>query len=551
MLIICASSPTFAQKEEDEVEGDNSQVEAPHKAATVKWGPELKKPSGTKLGTVLASDANGFYSYRFHYSNMSLKEGDPVLEYYGRNCKLIKSKDLIFKYQKEDLDFKKFVFLGDNQIWALCWYYNRSKKITYLFAQKINNKTLEQEGEMLKLDEVEGKNNREIDIFGTTISSDSSKLLIASRTAKIIDGKGEITIHVFDPNMKELWYRDVKLPYEDENFLTSEVEVDNDGNAYLLGILFDRKAKKSKDLPNYSYSLFSFSNNKDEKEHEYKISLKDKFIVGLSFSVTSKKELVCAGFYSNRILNVGEMFGKNYVFGNSSEAGLAGTYFIRINTLNKEVLVSKTKEFSLDLITTHLSDRKKEKARTAKAMGDKKNQAELGLSYRFREIIQKSDGGVVLIMEKFYIVSKPYNGHRDYIDYYHYDDIIVASVSPTGDIQWTKRIPKEQVTKEDGGVNSSYSVSVVGDKLYFLFNDNPDNYKPGNTKQHETSGGKNSTVALAVLDADGKLSLKPLLNNSDLGNTTKPKACRQVSQNETIMYAQRGSTYRFATIKFQ
>jgi hypothetical protein len=202
----------------------------------------------------------------------------------------------------------------------------------------------------------------------------------------------------------------------------------------------------------------------------YKISLKDKFIVGLSFHKSKNDELICAGFYSNRKLDVGELFGKNYLFGNSTEAGYAGTYYIRINTVNKEVLVSKTKEFSLDLITTHLSDRKKEKAKTAKALGDKKNQAELGLSYRFNEIIQKEDGGAVLIMEKYYVIVHYYRNTTYYN--YHYDDIIVASVSPTGDIQWTTRIPKEQKSQNDGGVNSSYSVSVVGDKLYFLFNDN-------------------------------------------------------------------------------
>jgi len=59
--------------------------------------------------------------------------------------------------------------------------------------------------------------------------------------------------------------------------------------------------------------------------------------------------------------------------------------------------------------------------------------------------------------------------------YYYYNDIIVININPGGETEWTKKIAKRQPSSNDGGFFSSYSLSIVKDKMYFVFNDSPKN----------------------------------------------------------------------------
>ena len=99
------------------------------------------------------------------------------------------------------------------------------------------------------------------------------------------------------------------------------------------------------------------------------------------------------------------------------------------------------------------------------------------------QLILRNDGGALLIAEQYFVqeeydrnqfydpyYSNYYNRNYNDIDYvYNYNDIIVVNIRPDGEIEWTARIPKRQVTTNDGGYYSSYAMSIVRSKIYFVF----------------------------------------------------------------------------------
>ncbi len=135
---------------------------------------------------------------------------------------------------------------------------------------------------------------------------------------------------------------------------------------------------------------------------------------------------------------------------------------------------------------------------------------------------------------------------------YYYNDIIVISISPDGSIDWNEKIPKKQVTVNDGGFYSSFAVSVVKDKLYFVFNDHPNNlfYK----KQGKLSNfnkGPDSVMVLVELDSQGNQTREALYNAKKSGILTRPKVCEQISDNEMILFGQDNKIHRFARLTFK
>lgn len=138
------------------------------------------------------------------------------------------------------------------------------------------------------------------------------------------------------------------------------------------------------------------------------------------------------------------------------------------------------------------------------------------------------------------------------INYYYYNDIIVINFSSNGKIEWTEKVAKRQVTANDGGFFSSYALSVVKDKLFFVFNDNPRNqFYKGEGKLYKFNKGKESAVVLVALDREGKQTREALFYARDADILTRPLVCEQIYKNEVVLFGQRRRTHRFAKISFK
>lgn len=527
----------------------SAQIEDLQPNAELIWGQELKEPNKTFLSKIITSNKEGFYALREVFSKTPGEGVSKIyLEKYNKQMKLLKSEAIDLKIRGKELELEEVSVVGGD-LFVLSSFNNEAKRKNYLFAQKVNYKTLKLSKDFKKIGEIDTKNKYKEGSFDIHISKDSSKVLVYKQRPYQKKEQEVFTLAVFDNQFNELWTKKVRLPYPDKQFSVEEYQVDNQGNVYLLGMLFENGTKTKKNgKPNFRYEILAYRNQGEDVE-EYPIELDDLFISDLAFRIANDGTLVCSGFYSEQ--------------GTSS---VAGTYFLRINPKTHETFNKNTKKFDFDFLTQNVSDRKKAKYMKAEKEGNTKKKAEL-YKYDLDELILRNDGGAVLIAEQYYVDEirdvfddrfiNPgfannglgFGGGRTIDYYYNYNEIIVVNIRPNGDIQWTARIPKYQNTVNDGGYFSSYAMSIVRDKIYFVFNDNPKNFDPTDDRLHDFNGQK-SVIALAQVNTKGEIDVQPLFSNKDANVLTRPKVSRQVGKREMIIYGENNRKFRFATLQF-
>jgi hypothetical protein len=170
----------------------------------------------------------------------------------------------------------------------------------------------------------------------------------------------------------------------------------------------------------------------------------------------------------------------------------------------------------------------------------------------------RTDGGAVLVAEQYYVYEQSYYSYWDrstrFNYFYHYNDILIINIKPTGEVEWASRIPKRQETMNDGGYYSSYAMATVKDRFYFIYNDNPRNFDPqvqnGNRRNRFNYNGRYSVVSLSEVRIDGSVRTMPLFTNRDADVITRPKICRQSGSRNMLVYGERGRNFRFANLAF-
>ncbi|MEZ5015315.1 MAG: hypothetical protein R2794_13590 [Chitinophagales bacterium] len=151
--------------------------------------------------------------------------------------------------------------------------------------------------------------------------------------------------------------------------------------------------------------------------------------------------------------------------------------------------------------------------------------------YQIGNVIARADGGALLIAEYYdktvenyeYTNFDPYTGYRTsnrQVEFYEYDDILLYSIQPDGQPSWNNVIRKKQISREDRGVNSSYSVVNCKDRLYFIFNEDVE---------------QNSNVLQYEMLPDGTLDRKSIFNANQQEVQIRPSSADQISFNEVII----------------
>jgi hypothetical protein len=569
LIVLFFAFANFAQGQTDA--DNNAQVPNARVAPNVKWSNELEEPSNTNIKKIVATESGGFYAYRERQGGI-LGTGTvkPLIEYYNANMKLVRSKEL-------DLDVKgkgrfvKDVVMLDRRLWVLSYFYNEKHEKTYLFAQEINKSTLSLAKDMVKIAEQDQKNNDKSDVFTVAMSRDSSKLLVLNRQPNA-QNQQEFSLSVFDSEFKEVWSRETKLPYSRKSFGIEDYQVDNEGNVYLLGIIYKDGAGRleRRGKATYQYDIVAYRRDNQTTElHEYMVDMKDRFVSDLSFKIADDGDLICAGFYSDK-----------------GAKSVKGACFFKINPKTRDQTSISSRPFDFEFMTVNLSDRNKERAKVALERGDKAAEPEL-YDYSIDKLITRSDGGVIMVAEQYFVderlrngnnfgnggfggfggygnwgngnwgnVYDPYNNNRfgnnrrpDYE--FNYNDIIVVNIQPDGEIAWSARIPKRQVSVNDFGQYSSYGMSIVAEKLYFVYNDDPKNLDSRAKRIAQETPDKYSVVTIAEVDRNGVVTRSPLFQNKENGVVVRPKLSKQVGRRDMAIYGESGRRYKFGVLSFE
>jgi hypothetical protein len=505
--------------------------------AKITWGQELKEPNNTYLDKVVSANSNGMITIR-HKSSLLETIPKIYIEQYDKKMNIKRSEKIALGYDGKKLDFEDVLNLN-GQLYLLTSYYNKAKETKFLFYQTLS-KRFTPSRKLNKIAEINTGSWLREGSYDIEISKDSSKVLVYGQLPYKKNEAEKFTLNIFDNTFTPIWNKNITLPYSDELLAIQEYRVDEDGNVYILGKLYHEKVRDRRNgNPNYHYIILAYRPG-SEGAFEYKIELRDKFITDLTFKVGNDGNLVCAGFYSEKL---------SYT--------IKGTCFLAINAETRETFNIHLKKFDFEFLTEFMSDGAKERARRAEKSGNSRRTPEL-YRYSLDDLILRSDGGAVLIAEQYYIEERKYYdrfGTYSSIYYYNYNDIIVVNIRPDGEIEWATHIPKRQITRNDGGYYSSYAMATVRDKLYFVFNDNIRNFSEKENrrkmKRLYNFDGRNSVIALAEIKIDGSLTTWPMFSNRDAGIITRPKICLQTASRKMIIYGERGKRYRFANLNFQ
>jgi hypothetical protein len=418
-----------------------------------------------------------------------------------------------------------------------------------------------------KIAEKDQKNADKSDVFTVSTSRDSSKIVIFNRQSNA-NKQQEFSLAVYDAGFQELWAKEAKLPYSRKSFAIEDYQVDNQGNVYLLGIIYTEGSARleRRGKATYQYDIVAYRRDNDKTEsHEYKVEMKDRFVSDLSFKIADDGDLICAGFYSEK-----------------GAKSIKGACFFKINPKTHDQTSISSRPFDFEFMTTNLSERNKERAKAALDRGDKSAEPEL-FDYSIDKLITRSDGGVIMVAEQYFIDERwrnnnyglggwgnsafynpyafgsfndPYNRNGfnnnrrpDY--YFNYNDIIVVNIQPDGEIAWTARVPKRQESINDFGQNSSYGMSIVADKLCFIYNDDPKNLDPRARKIQTENPDKYSVVTVAEVDRNGTVTRAPLFQNKEQGVVVRPKLSKQVGRRDMAIYGESGRRYKFGVLTFE
>lgn len=239
--------------------------------------------------------------------------------------------------------------------------------------------------------------------------------------------------------------------------------------------------------------------------------------------------------------------------------GETGVFYQRINFENDQVLSEGFRPFEKDFIMEGWSDR--DVRRAEKREDDGKGQPQMS-NFVMREAVILSDGSMVGTMEQYFIQTRTYSdartGQLSTTYYYYYNDIIVFKINPEGEFDFLEKIRKYQVSTNDGGPFSSYEVFLKDSSMYFIFNDNVDNYDENGSftnpeRIHVTSYTKRkNVVALVEIDMrSGTQNRTTFFDRNEVNTLAVPKLFKvNREDHEVLIYTILGRKEKFGKLNY-
>ncbi|PSR12903.1 MAG: hypothetical protein DA408_12280 [Bacteroidetes bacterium] len=483
-------------------------------AAELSWGSTQTAPRGSRLAKVISAGEWGARVLRYKSSNGFRSEGY-WLEYFDSRMVLTNRFELELP-DKPRADLEDIISL-DRQLYLLLSRPAAEEQVSRVYIRPIGptGQVIGDERLVAELPANEKFRRRQFDL---EYSRDTAFILLYNQLPPEKDGPEKFTLRVFDQQFQLRWSRDVVLPYNDRSFGILSYQVDPQGNVYVLG---RQQTAGNRGATAARYILLAYTNDGREAV-TYELELEGVAINALAVKIAGNGDLVCGGFYST-----------------PGAVGSTGICHIQLNPASREAYLVHLLPFPEDFLQT-VAQSANRKAMPAL------------ISYRLRELTLRSDGGIVLVAEQFFReeTSVPtYQGLQTTV-FYHYNDIVVANISGTGEYTWLRQIPKLQETNDDGGAFSSFAQTTVQDRFYFLYNDHPDNFSPDKRQQYKMTD-RESVISLTEIDRAGTLKTIPLFVNRDAGVVARPRLCRQVGARVMLVYGEDGRDYRLGLLRFE
>lgn len=500
---------------------------------SIDWGPVHKIGGRDYVEGIIKSDSLGFFVLRSRYN--ALNDRFTFLDYYSMetmnrsfssalvNPESNKEANIPFRLYFEDLyrvGSKSVLFMTS---------YNHEKDRHSAYAQvlNINGKP---EGPVFELAKIKAERKSNRGKFHFTTSPNRQYVLVYNNEPFDQYNDEKFGFTVVDTSFQPVWSNEYSLPYKTQNFIPEDYRIDNLGNAYMLSkVFFTKEQEREKMLKgsNYYYTILRFQ-PEDEKNQfqEYIIRLKDKHVVNASMRVSPNNDLVVAGYYADD-KNLNKVTGLYYF-----------TYPMGATAPSRISMHSLPEGFISDFQTDVPS-----------RFGEDGEPQLINTQFVFLE-----DGSQLLVTEHTLVTETCFTDFRTALttcNYnYYFNDIFVIKIGADETVKWKIKIPKRQVTRNDGGIYSSFSLGVMDGRIVILYNDHPKNLELKNDRGlFFMNDPQKATVVLIEIDAQGQVKKLPLFSNHKRKTWFRPHIVHQPNPKTMLICTSRLRQMAFAKIE--
>ena len=486
----------------------------------IKQGPVIKELQiNTKLISTERDGKNGYVTIKAIYANsFRTRVKKYRIEHFDSNFKL-KSKHIIENGKKEFI--KGMLIKNDSLFLIKTKYDSKSKEIRffvqynkldkYKFASK-NLITFNRE-QYKKYFGIgipffiisNGIEQIDFDTYGYIKFSKNKKYFVLSFD---INNKEKEThfIAVFDDRFNKKYQTKFQRNIYDRYFDYADLDIDNQGNVYILGQVYENNSLrvKKRGKPNYHYELFKIS-----KDGQKNVSFKknDKYISTLKLLHKNDK-LFLTGYYSDK-----------------SNGGIKGICFYKYTD-------------DLTLIKKSFQEINFSKKETK----DRYNRY-------LRSIFIDKEDNVFLISEVFYIkdITVFQQGRaKDQITPY-YVNLMISKLNKDGKLLWTKFVYKldSSPTHISTLVNGNIYIFLIATKTKVK-------KKHKNIVLFKSSYSKNHSLFAIKFDKNGKFSYKKLIDTKKASVNYNPAyGLIDIDNNAVILLGKYKKKQRTAIIKIK
>ena len=356
-----------------------------------------------------------------------------------------------------------------------------------------------------------------------------------------------VYVNAFDNNFESLWEKQEKVKFDNAGTIFTGLDADNIGNVYFTVKDYKEKRKgesKKQGIRNYEYKLYYIGKDKEDLQ-EVKLNLDNKFVTEMNVKVFDDSVgAVCTGFY----------YDDN---SKRKQDNVSGAFVGLVDKDSNEMLDENFYEFGEDLYSQDV------KVKTFNFFGKQKGakQDEKGTEdIELRKVYVRPDGKIIVTGERYYmyvVVTTTTNGRttttrREY--HYIHNDVLVTCITPAGQTEWSVRIPKYQ-HQVNGTYLSSFIPIMVGNNVYFIYNDHQDNAKltTSGTFSYADLGGKKSTVVCVKVDEDGEVNKYKLSGKKDLDGMVCISGANNIDNKKIVLpiMGRWGRLLKFGIVDFK
>ncbi len=162
----------------------------------------------------------------------------------------------------------------------------------------------------------------------------------------------------------------------------------------------------------------------------------------------------------------------------------------------------------------------------------------------FKDVHITPENSILFSAEEYFVTKGEdiSGGGTQITDRYHYNDIVVAKLDASGEMEWARNINKTEVTQGDASY-ASYSAYGNGNNMYFFINSGENPQKMSKERIMFKQGySRNPNMFVIKVDTNGTLSHKKLVDDKDvrLPIMVSRPLIEKASDN-LLFYAKRGS----------